>query len=410
MTFMSNMERGATVFGATLCAVAMAACGSSSSKKGGTDAGPGGTASESGGATGTGGSSAGGSSSGGATDTGGSNAGGTDGGAKPVTLVVTQTNLVADQADIAPTVDHDLLNPWGLIANPTAGFFWVSDNHSGLATVYSPTGGASVLNVKVPGPADQDGGFMASPSGQVYNGTAADFMGDKFIVDTEDGTISGWQSGTAFVRRVDASATSEYKGLALIENGTKAELLATNFETGKVDAFDGTYAPVASPGFVDSGIPAIPGDFAPFNVASLNGKVYVAYAKQNGDGDDQAGAGNGYVSVFDTDGAFVSRLVSQGVLNSPWALQIAPASFGALAGTLLVGNFGNGAINAYDATTGAPRGSLSDDKGALSIAGLWALVVGPKTATADYSSSVFFTAGPGGEAHGIYGKLDVAAQ
>ncbi|HEX4338846.1 MAG TPA: TIGR03118 family protein [Polyangiaceae bacterium] len=389
-----------------------------SSSTGGSNASTGGTSgSSSGGGTATGGAA--GTATGGATGSGGPDASVPDGGPANgdagldggvVLLVVKQTNLVANMDGVAPTTDPNLLNPWGLVANPTAGAFWVSDNHSGLATVYQPTGGASALNVKVPGPADTDGGFTSSPTGQVFNGTAANFKGDKFIVDSEDGTIEGWQTaGSPFVLRVDNSADSGYKGLALITNGTAGELVAANFHKGTVDVFDASYAPVASPGFVDSGSPALPGGFAPFNVAALGDSVYIAYAKQDDEkGDDVPGGGNGYVSVFKTDGTFVKRLVSGGELNSPWGLAIAPTSFGALAGALLVGNFGNGTVHAYDATTGELRGALSTSTGPLQIGGLWALVVGPKTASADYSSSVFFTAGPDGEADGIFGKLDVS--
>jgi uncharacterized protein (TIGR03118 family) len=277
-----------------------------------------------------------------------------------------------------------------------------------MATVYAPTGGASVLNVKVPGPPDTDGGFTSAPTGQVFSGTAADFMGDKFIVDSEDGTIAGWQtSGQPFVIRVDNSADSGYKGLALIKNGTSAELVAANFHKGTVDVFNAAYAPVATPGFVDAGSPALPAGFAPFNVAAIGTSVYIAYAKQDAEkGDDTAGPGNGYVSVFKTDGTFVKRLLSAGDLNSPWGMAVAPTSWGTLAGTLLVGNFGDGAVHAYDLATGAPRGSLAVSTGPLIISGLWALVAGPKTTTADDSGSIFFTAGPNGEEGGLYGKLD----
>jgi uncharacterized protein (TIGR03118 family) len=433
----------AIVAGGTLAAMA---CSSDTTPNPGPDSGSGdGAASGSGGKSGSGGSGqsggAAGSSTGGSSASGGTSGGGTggsgtggkgtggkgtggaagsamDGGTSPdgatgedggvTAFMVTKTNLVADPTGTAPTIDPNLLNPWGLVANPTAGFFWVSDNHSGMATVYAPTGGASVLNVKIPGPPDTDGGFTSAPTGQVFNGTAADFMGDKFIVDSEDGTITGWQTnGQPFVVRVDNSADSGYKGLALIKNGANAELVAANFHKGTVDVFDSTYAPVATPGFVDTGSPALPAGFAAFNVAAIDTSVYITYAKQDADkADDTAGPGNGYVSVFKTDGTFVKRLVSGGALNSPWGMAVAPASWGAMAGALLVGNFGDGTVNAYDLTTGAPRGSLVISSGPLVISGLWALVVGPKTATADDSGSIFFTAGTNGEEGGLYGKLD----
>lgn len=423
--------RGVLALGIAASASGTFACSSDSTTKStSTDSGVLGTGGSSGGSKSAGGGTSSGgskSSGGGSQSTGGGGGGGTGGasnsggtagtgtgGAAPdsgtglVALVVKQTNLVADLANVAPTVDSNLLNPWGLVPNP-AGPFWVSDNHSGMATVYDPTGGPSKLNVKVPGPAGVDGGFTSSPTGQVFNATAADFSGDKFIFDSEDGTISGWQGGTAGVLRVDNSADSGYKGLAIIKNGSAGELVAANFHKGTVDVYDSTYQPVATPGFVDAGSPALPAGFAAFNVASLGGSVYISYAKQDAEkADDTAGPGNGYVSVFKTDGTFLKRLVSGGALNSPWGMEMAPASFGALAGTLLVGNFGNGAVHAYDVTTGELRGSLSDSKGPLVISGLWALVVGPKTTATDYSSSIYFTAGPGGEDDGIFGKLDVS--
>ena len=385
-----------------------------SSNTGGTSSG-GKAGSSSGGASagGSGGSAAGaaGASTGGAGGHGGTGAGGADAGIDggPVSVVVKRTDLVSDMAGgSAPTTDPNLLNAWGLVPNPTAGAFWVSDNHAGLVTVYQPTGGASVLDVRVPGPTGTDGGFTSSPTGQVFNGTAANFDGDKFIVDSEDGTISGWQTpGSPFVLRVDNSADSGYKGLALVTNGSTARLVAANFHKGTVDVFDSSYAAVQNAGFVDTGSPALPDGFAPFNVAALGDRVYITFAKQDADkGDDVAGPGNGYVSVFQTDGKFVKRLISGGDLNSPWGLAIAPDAWGTIAGTLLVGNFGNGRVHAYDLTTGDERGTLATSSGELTISGLWALVVGPKIAAADYSSSVYFTAGPNGEDDGLFGKLD----
>jgi uncharacterized protein (TIGR03118 family) len=244
---------------------------------------------------------------------------------------------------------------------------------------------------------------MSAPTGQVFNDSADDFKGDKFIVDTEDGTLAGWQDGKKAVLRVDQSSDSGYKGLALVHDGKKARLVAANFHKGTVDVFDANYKPVKNAGFEDADIPA---GFAAFNVAALNDQVYITYAKQDKDkGDDVHAPGNGYVSVFDTDGSFVKRLISQGKLNSPWGLAIAPDSWGDLAGMLLVGNFGDGAIHAYDPETGDLVATLTNQKGhTLHLDGLWAIVVGP-TAPKDYSSRVFFTAAPDDEAHGLYGYL-----
>ncbi len=437
----TDVVRFGSACGAVFCAVLVSAACSSDHNNNGTDGGTGG--SENGGSTSTGGKSGTGGSKGGSagTSTGGSNTGGSagtstggggtsaggktgtggtkiqDGGPSsdagdggPVAFMVKRTALVSNMPGAAPTTDPNLLNAWGLALNPTAGLFWVSDNHSGLATVYAPTGGDSKLNVRVPGPADSDGGFTSSPTGQVFNGTAADFMGDKFIVDSEDGTIVGWQTqGDPFVLRVDNSADSGYKGLALITNGGKAELVATNFHKGTVDVFDAMYKPVNNPGFVDTGSPALPAGYAPFNAAQFGDNVYITYALQDADKeDDTAGAGHGYVSVFKTNGTFVKRLVSAGDLNSPWGMEVAPAGWGALTGALLVGNFGDGSVHAYDLSTGALRGTLTTSSGPLIISGLWALAVGPKTSADDFSSTIFFTAGPNGEDDGLYGSIAVA--
>jgi uncharacterized protein (TIGR03118 family) len=372
---------------------------------GGTPTASGGTTSGSGGAPSSGGTTA--TASGGTTTgSGGTTAdGGPDSGPTtpaPVSLKIKQTNLVANQASAgATTVDPNLLNPWGIAIGPT-GALWISDNHSGLATVYSATGTNINLNVTVPAPTgDTD---PAAPSGQVFSGTATNFMGDKFIIDTEDGTISGWQSGTAAVMRVDNSAHAGYKGLEIVTNGAATLLLGANFHEGTVDVFDSTYAPVTTPSFKDT---TLPDGYAPFNIAQISGKVVIAYALQDAQkGDDNAGVGHGYIDVFNTDGTGMKRLVSGGALNSPWGLALAPASYGALAGKLLVGNFGDGLVNAYDLTTGALAGVLADSTGApLAIQGLWALTFGPKTATTDLTGTLFFTAGPGAEANGLLGTL-----
>ena len=433
-----RIRLGSTSAALACAAFVAAACSSDHNNGNGADASTGGSGQASGGKSSTGGSggakggSGGGVSSGGTTagGSGGTSSGGsagkagtggtkvTDAGPRadaetpdggPTTFLVKRTDLVANMPGAAPTTDPKLLNGWGLALNPTAGVFWVSENHSGQASVYGPTGGASKLDVKIPGPADQDGGFTSSPTGQVFNGTATDFMGDKFIVDSEDGTILGWQTpNDPFVLRVDNSADSGYKGLALIENGAKAELVATNFHKGTVDVFDDKYKAVNNPGFVDAGSPALPSGFAPFNAAAISDSVYITYALQKPDkGDDMAGPGNGYVSVFKTDGTFVKRLISAGELNSPWGMEVAPASWGAVAGDLLVGNFGDGAIHAYDLSTGKLASTLATSSGPLTISGLWALAVGPNTSAGNYSSTIFFTAGPNGEDDGLYGTIDV---
>lgn len=372
---------------------------------GGT-AGAGGTAG-SGGTAGAGGTAGSGGTAGAAGSDGAAEAG------AQAHVKTTMTKLVSDQAGAA-NLDANLVNAWGLAIKPdapTGPVFWVSDNGTGLATAYDETGKAlPAVKVIVPGPLDGGGG--GTPTGQAYNpaqapkGDAAQaFKGDAFIFATEDGTISGWQAGPAAVVRADASASGAvYKGLAIIDDGTTTTLAATDFHNGKVDVYDANYATVKTTGFTDVNIPA---GFAPFGIAVVKGKVYVTYAKQDADKkDDVKGVGNGYVDMFKPDGSSGTRLISAGTLNSPWALTIAPSSFGALSGALLVGNFGDGMIHAYDAASGAPMGDLVDSSGKpIVIDGLWALEPGPKTSKIDLSGTLFFTAGPNDEAHGLFGKL-----
>jgi uncharacterized protein (TIGR03118 family) len=216
----------------------------------------------------------------------------------------------------------------------------------------------------------------------------------------------GWPGSGDFLQRATKTDAS-YKGLAVVGAGATEMLVATDFHNGTVDLYGPAYAVVTKAGaFVDATIPT---GFAPFNVMPIGDKVYVTYAKQDADkADDESGAGNGYVTEFAANGTYTKTLISGGALNSPWAVALAPASFGALAGTLLVGNFGDGAIHAYDPSSGALVGELTTAAGArLIILGLWDLKVGP-TGTTDLSNTLFFTAGPGDEAHGVFGKLEAA--
>ena len=215
---------------------------------------------------------------------------------------------------------------------------------------------------------------------------------------------SAWNGGTTSTIEADNSAKGAvYKGMALGANASGPQIYAANFNAGTVDVFDGKFAAVkAAGGFTDATIPA---GFAPFNVANLGGKLYVAYAKQDSaKHDDASGAGNGFVDIFDMDGNFQKRLISNGPLNSPWGMAIAPATFGAFGGALLVGNFGDGTINAFDASSGTQLGTLDDTSGkAIAIEGLWALQFGNGKNGGDVNT-LYFTAGPGDEAHGLFGK------
>ncbi|HEY7303467.1 MAG TPA: TIGR03118 family protein [Bryobacteraceae bacterium] len=323
-----------------------------------------------------------------------------------------QTNLVSDLPNMALHQDADLVNPWGIVASPAppAGFgspFWINDNGKGLATIYDGTGTKQGLIVTIP-PAG-----AAAPTGIVFNGTGG-FAGSHFIFATEDGTIAAWTSGTSAALMGPGGATgSVYKGLALGNNGSGDLLYAANFGLGRVDVFNSTFASTTvSGGFTD---PNLPAGYAPFNIQNLNGKLYVTYALQDAaHKDDVAGAGHGFIDVFDFNGTMLQRLVSDGNLNSPWGLAIAPSTFGAFGGDLLVGNFGNGWINAYDANTGALRGTLNDTAGnPLVIQGLWGLAFG-NGFHSQGANTLFFTAGIAGpdnlEDHGLFGSLDATPE
>jgi len=321
-----------------------------------------------------------------------------------------QHNLVADQAGMADVTDPNLVDPWG-IAESSGSPFWISDNGTGLTTLYNGSGAIIPLVVTIAPPKGQPG--PAAPSGQVYNNTTVFVLANgkpaSFIFVTEDGTVSAWNGGTATTLEVDNSASGAiYKGVVLGANASGPLLYAANFNAGTVDVFDGTFAPVkVAGGFTDATIPA---GFAPFNIANLNGKLYVVYAKQDAEKhDDVAGPGNGFINIFDMDGNFQKRLVSNGALNSPWGMVIAPSTFGPFGGALLVGNFGDGWINAFDANAGTLLGALQDTKGnVIAIDGLWAITFGNGKNGGD-QNTLYFTAGPDQEAHGLFGSLAAPA-
>jgi uncharacterized protein (TIGR03118 family) len=311
------------------------------------------------------------------------------------------TNLVSDLPG-AKVTDPNLVNPWGISYSAT-GPFWVSNNGTGTSTIYtvnsSNTVTKSALVVAIPG--------MGNVTGQAFN-AGTGFNSDRFLFASEDGTISGWRGAlgtTAEVLQL-GSSYNVYKGLAIADVSGHSYLYEANFRTGAIDVLKGdALAPDLAGNFSD---PNLPSGFAPFNIQNLNGNLYVTYAKQDATGtDDEAGAGNGFVDKFDTNGVLLGRLVSNGPLNSPWGLALAPSSFGTLAGDLLVGNFGDGTINAFDPSTGAYLGTLTNTTGAtLTIDGLWGLIVG-NNGTGGNSNTLYFTAGLNDEANGLFGSLVV---
>lgn len=326
-------------------------------------------------------------------------------------------NLVSDLPDTADFQDKNLVNPWGIAASAT-GPFWISNNGTGTSTVYSTNGAPSTLVVTVPTPTLATGGAV---TGLISNATtsfavtsAGKTKAASFIFCTEDGTISGWSptvNSTAAIIAVDQSKSGAvFKGC--VAGGTAAAplLYVTDFHNGAVDVFDGNFNAVTSAtAFSD---PKLPAGFAPFGIANFGGGIYVTYAKQNAaKHDDVAGAGNGFVDVFDGSGTLLRRLITGGALNSPWGMAMAPATFGPFGGSLLVGNFGGGIINAFDPTTGNTLGTLQDSTGhTIPIPGLWGLYFGNGGKGGD-PATLYFTAGIAGpygdapESHGLFGSI-----
>jgi uncharacterized protein (TIGR03118 family) len=319
-----------------------------------------------------------------------------------------QTNLQSDLPGLAANVDPNLVNPWGMAVPSTTGPIWVSDNGTGVSTLYNQADGTALsLIVTIPTSArNKDGG---NPTGIVFNNTGffkVTLNGisrtARFIFVSEDGSISGWNPTLDMTHAIIAvdngtnSGTNRavYKGatLGVAANGHNF-LFVTNFHSGHVETYDENFQQVNLNGFAD---PTIPTGFAPFGIQNLNGQIYVTYALQDkARHDDVKGPGNGFVNVFDTSGNLVTRLISNGNLNSPWGLAL-------VEGELWVGNFGDGTIHNYDPTTGAFIETIKKaDLTPLQIDGLWALLPLPFGT----STAVYFTAGIADEAHGLFGRI-----
>ena len=339
-----------------------------------------------------------------------------------------QSNLVSDiQAGHlnASIQDRNLINPWG-VAFPPTGPFWVNNNHTGTATVYdvdpkTDAITAASLVVTIAPPKAVPGVTIASPTGIVFNSDATGFAVNgspaKFIMDTEDGTISAWNGGASTTLEVDNSANAAlgdpsippdegdgavYKGLAIgtQKNGTTL-LYAANFRHGTVDVFDSQWRQVNS--LTDGELPA---GYAPFNAQVLDGHLFVTYALQDPfKHDDVAGAGHGYVDEFSLSGKLIERVASKGPLNSPWGMAIAPQDFGNFAGDLLIGNFGDGTIDAFNLAKDKFDGKLDGVDGKpIMIGDLWALTQGNGGA-AGSRGEIFFTSGVQDESFGLFGAI-----
>ena len=312
-------------------------------------------------------------------------------------------NFQSDMAGVAAHTDPNLVNPWGMAVS-SGGTIWVSDNGTGVSTLYRQDGTKNPLVVTIPTAARNRG--IGNPTGIVVNSTAFFVVTkngvsgpSRFIFASEDGSISGWNptvDGTHAIKAVDNGTNNGqnravYKGMAIGAAGGHNFLYVTNFHSGRVETYDETFQQVNHNGFAD---PNLPHGYAPFGIHTLDGQVFVTYALQAEKGDDEeAGPGLGLVNVFDTSGNLIRRLVSNGNLNAPWGLALVD-------GELWVGNFGDGKINNYDPTTGAFLETISDaDGNPLVFDGLWDLLPGT---TAD---GVFFTAGIGDEGHGLFGLI-----
>jgi uncharacterized protein (TIGR03118 family) len=328
-----------------------------------------------------------------------------------------QTNLVSDIPGLAQAFDKDLVNPWGLSSSATSPI-WVSDNNAGVSTLYNGAGQKLGLTVEIPAPGGGPGGtptgtvFNPTPDFPVTNGTTT--AKSLFLFDTEDGTVLGWNpsvGGTKATIAIDNSQAVDgagdvgavYKGLTNGSVGSNNYLYAANFRFGTVDVFNGQFHQVTWAGaFTDTSVP--PG-FAPFGIQNIGGLIYVTYAKQNAaKHDDVKGPGNGFVDVYTTSGALVKRFASGGNLNSPWGLAAAPSTFGNFHNDILVGNFGDGRINAFT-TAGTFRGQLKSETNApIQNDGLWGLRFGNGGNGGDVNT-LFFAAGINEEADGLFGKI-----
>jgi uncharacterized protein (TIGR03118 family) len=326
-----------------------------------------------------------------------------------------QHNLVSDGFVPADHINPDVVNAWGLVSGPTTPW-WIVDNGTGKSTLYNVATGTFPLTVTVPGA----GGAQGNPTGIVFNGGSGFVVNNgvgtsaaRFIFASEDGTLSAFRGVPVVTVVPNAQAPAHgaiYKGLAIDSDTNGQFLYATDFHNGAVDIFDASFHAVSMPGaFTD---PTLPAGFAPFGIQNINGTIYVTYALQDEDKeDDVAGPGNGFVDAFTTSGAFIRRVASMGELNSPWGLALAPANFGRFSGDLLIGNFGDGRIHAFREEDGEFEavGLLHSAGGKpIQIDGLWALQFGHGASASSangLTNTLFFTAGPAEEEHGLFGSI-----
>jgi uncharacterized protein (TIGR03118 family) len=322
----------------------------------------------------------------------------------------TLTPLVSDLSGVAPHLDENLVNGWGLDKTPT-GPWWVNSNGKGLSLLYDGSGNANPLIVTIPSP--QGGTTPGTPSGIVYNSTTGFALTpgnpSLFLFATEDGTISGWNPNVnatnALIKVNESAVGAVYKGLTLGTISGKNVLYAANFFSGSIEVYSSTFTPVTlgASAFKDSAVPA---GYGAFNIQNIGGALYVTWAKQDAmKHDDVPGPGNGYVTVFSANGTLIRRLAHGSFMNAPWGVSLAPSNFGALSGQLLVGQFGNGTIIGFDPTTGAAKGAMEGANGkVVTVPGIWGLSFGNGSG-AGPTNTLYFAAGVAAEAHGVFGSL-----
>jgi len=326
-----------------------------------------------------------------------------------------RTYLTVNNPSISSTatVDPNLVNAWGL-SRSTGSPFWVADNGTGLSTLYDSTGAIVPLVVTIP--PEKDGTPPSAPTGTVFNFTTGfNVVAGQpavFIFVTENGTIAAWNPNVnlnSALTKVDHSASGAiFKGCAIAMTSAGPRLYVNNFSTGKVEIYDDNFIRTSSSGFVDTQLPP---NYAPFGIQNVGGNIVVTFAHRlPGSDDEDAGPGLGYVDIFDDQGSLLLRLQHGAFLNAPWGIAMAPGDFGAFSHRLLIGNFGDGRIHAFNAVSGQHVGMLLNTHGnPLAIPGLWALSFGSDTGKSGLANELFFTAGPNDESDGAFGKLTATA-
>jgi len=335
-----------------------------------------------------------------------------------------QVNLVGDDDQYSPLrVDPNLKNAWGQAFAPS-GPDWVNAQSTGLSFIFNTQGGDIRPPVTIPSPTSDAGG--GHPTGIVFNGSSGFRLPNgnpaRFIFVGDDGVISGWNGGNVAIRTKDNSGTASYTGLAIAADGADSFIYAANFLSGHIEVYDTGWTEISGKPFTDYSLPS---GYAPFNIQNIGGNLFVTYAKVSDEpGDEETGPGLGFVDVYYPNGRLIKRFASGGKLNAPWGVASAPKTFWADQKwdgeeedngkiiekkhdpkvVILIGNFGDGHINAYD-QDGDFMGQLRSNGKTIEIEGLWSISFAPATATTIDPNWLFFAAGPGDEEHGLFGYI-----